>query len=209
MGKCCHVWRALGLTGLPLEGKVYTDFPRPPDQPATPRLPPTLPSSCPPSTCHAIHTFFLTSKSLPLVAPQILRPKTRRSPKSRWLSSQMLSSHLEKPVALRSTRRTRPLATRASAWAPPLFRKDFTIYIVQVSFVRFSISFCLGSSALHFILPYIFAIVHRRTFPPRGTCTRCRAHRNDSVKFLRLRGPLCLFSPFPPLLDRRIAYLSI
>ena len=79
-----------------------------------------------PSSWHMIDPFPLTSKSPPL-ALQILRPKIRGSPKSRWPTSQILA-----------TSRSGPLATRVSVWTPPLFRKDFIVYrLVQVSFVRF------------------------------------------------------------------------
>jgi len=43
------------------------------------------------------------------------------------------------------------------------------------------------------------------SFRPRRPRARCRAHRNDSVNFIRLQSPF--FSP--PLLASRIAYLYL
>ena len=96
---------------------------------------------------HTIDTFLLTAKSLPLVAP-----KTPVAENSRILQVSSAdvtnAQHLEKPGAPRSS----PLATQASVWTPPPFRKGFGL--IQVSFVRFSMSFCLRSFALHSTVSY-------------------------------------------------------
>ena len=76
--------------------------------------------------------FSLTAKSPPLVAPHILRPKTRGSPKSRRATSQARATSIS-PLLTRSTRRSRSLASRDSVWTT--IRKGFYCHSGLSSYV--------------------------------------------------------------------------
>jgi len=87
--------------------------------PPTHRRPPSFPHDCP---------FPFPSQVPLLVAPQSLRPKTRRSPIPRWPTSHPRPPR--KDPAPRSTRRPRPTAS--------LLGKGFTIYrLIQTTFRMF------------------------------------------------------------------------
>ena len=101
--------------------------------------------------CYMIDAFPLTVMMLSLAVPQTSRLKTRRSPN---LSTDFTTTALNsQPAAPRSRRRARPLASRASVWTPPLFRKAATVYrLISVSFRTFLclLQFGLRASALRF-----------------------------------------------------------
>ena len=93
----------------------------------------------------------------PLVAPQFLQPKTRGSPNR---------------VVPRSTRCSRPLASRGLAWTISLFGRGFYCITCSARFFRtFLISFCLRPSVLYsriFFLPSDTTPLH-----PCRLCTHC------------------------------------
>jgi len=72
----------------------------------------------------------------PLAAPRIFRSKIRGSPKHHRPTPQVCAA-LTKPVALRRTSRTRPLALRVLVWTVSPLGKVLTIHrLNQASFVR-------------------------------------------------------------------------
>jgi len=99
-------------------------------------------------------------------------------------SVDITSAHrLEKPVAPRSTHRTRPLLSRTSVWIISLLGKGFIVYL----FVPFSISFCYRSTALRSNISLLPQAPYHRTSRhlshTRRLRVRCRAPRYDQVKF--------------------------
>jgi len=139
-----------------------------------------------------------------------------------------------KPAVLRNTRRSRPLASRASVWTTSLFRKGFTFLLYIGPFrshcalpsLLFALDFPPSISVFYFTLH-----VYQRTSPhlhhPRRLRARCRAPYYDSVTLfhfghrcshrLRRRAGLSPAVPssrssfhFPPLqLTLPVEYLSL
>ena len=81
-----------------------------------------------------------------------------------------------KPAVPRSTRRSRPLASRASTWTTSLFRKDFTVYRrIRVSFICFPISFYFRLSALHSSFLFYFRLLPANVAAPSSPSSSTRS----------------------------------
>jgi len=103
---------------------------------------------------------------------------SRPSPHGRRPNLCRPTSHAphRKPAVPRSTRRSRPLANRASVWATSLFRRGFTLYtLIQVSFVCFPISFCFGLSTLHSSFLFYFRLLPANVAAPSSPSSSTRS----------------------------------
>ena len=194
-----------------------------PPTPNRPNLPPSadMPRLQPAffhPRCHTIDTF-----------PPTL-PSLRPNPYSRRLADRPCLGRCHKhapprkaPAGPRSSRRSQPLASQASVWSAPLFRKDFTVYsLIQDSLVCFPclLSFYLRPSALHSTItpPFAIAIVlvaylslSKEANNPQLPASLFRSRRAFSISF-RFHGiaasVLFSFLPFeltsvdsPPMLQ--------
>ena len=129
-----------------------------------------------------------------------------------WLADITSAHRLEKPVAPRSTHRTRPLLSRTSVWIISLLGKGcFVVYL----FVPFSISFVIDlllSIPIFPLLPpapYYRMSRHLPQDPhPRRLRARFRAPRYDQVKFLRF-GHHFLFASVATRVRRRQGCLHV
>ena len=90
----------------------------------------------PPSCCHTINPFPLTVKSFFSSHPKALRPKTRRSPRHRWLTPQVHATSIIPLIIPCCTRRAGPVAKPG----PHVCWEGLIVLILHMGSVKFS--FC-------------------------------------------------------------------